>query len=238
MHALTVIFVIALVISAALRAWLTRRQLRHVHRHRGTVPAVFRASVGPEQHQKAADYTVAKCRFSLLGTTLEPVLALLWTLGGGLTLLDSVWRNLRLDALTAGVAVIGSYVLINALLELPLGAYATFGIEVRFGFNRTTLKTYALDRLKMLLLGAVLGVPLLYAVLFLMQRAGRLWWLYAWLLWLAFSLLITWAWPVLIAPLFNKFAPLADAELKQRIEALVTRCGFTSRGVFVMDGSA
>lgn len=238
MNALTVIFVIALALSAALRAWLTGRQIHHVHGHRGTVPAVFAASVGAEQHQKAADYTVAKCRFSLLSTALEPVLALLWTLGGGLTLLDSAWRNLRLDMLTAGVAVIGSYVLINALIELPLGAYATFGIEAHFGFNRTTLKTYVLDRLKMLLLGALLGVPLLYAVLFLMQRTGRLWWLYAWLLWLAFSLLITWAWPVLIAPLFNKFAPLADAELKQRIEALVTRCGFTSRGVFVMDGSA
>jgi STE24 endopeptidase len=238
MNALTIIFVIALALSAALRAWLTGRQIEHVRRHRETVPEAFLESIGPEAHRKAADYTIAKSRFSLWGTALDPVLALLWTLGGGLALLDAAWRSLRLDPLTIGVVVIGSYALINAIIELPLGAFTTFGIEARFGFNRTTLKTYILDHIKMLLLGVMLGVPLLYAVLFLMQRAGGLWWLYAWLLWLGFSLLITWAWPVLIAPLFNKFVPLADTALRQRIDALLTRCGFTSRGVFVMDGSA
>lgn len=238
MNALTVIFVVLLAVSAAIRAWLIGRQIHHVRRYRETVPDVFQASVAPQEHRKAADYTITKNRFSLLGTALEPVLALLWTLGGGLTLLDAAWRNLQLDMLTTGVAVIASYVLINALIELPLDVYATFGIEARFGFNRTTLKTYVLDHLKILLLAAMLGVPLLYAILFVMRHAGGLWWWYAWLLWLAFSLLITWAWPVLIAPLFNKFTPLADADLKQRIETLLTRCGFTSRGVFVMDGSA
>ena len=238
MNALTIIFVIALVLSAALRAWLTGRQIAYVRRHRETVPEAFLESIGPEAHRKAADYTVAKGRLSLFGTALDPVLALLWALGGGLALLDAVWRSLRLDPLTTGVAVIGSYALINAVLELPLDVFSTFGVETRFGFNRTTIKTYLFDHIKMLLLGIALGVPLLYAVLFLMQRAGGLWWLYAWLLWLAFSLLITWAWPVLIAPLFNKFVPLADIALKQRIDALLTRCGFTSRGVFVMDGSA
>ena len=238
MNALAIVFVIALALSATLRAWLTGRQIRYVFRHRETVPESFRDNVSPEAHRKAADYTIAKNRFSLLGAALDPVLALLWTLGGGLALLDVAWRGLQLGSLTAGVAVIASYALINAVIELPLGAYATFGIEARFGFNRTTFKTYALDHVKMLLLAAILGVPLLYAVLFLMQRTGGLWWLYAWLLWMAFSLFITWAWPVLIAPLFNKFSPLADASLKQRIETLLARCGFTSRRVFVMDGSA
>ncbi|MBU6508588.1 MAG: M48 family metallopeptidase [Gammaproteobacteria bacterium] len=238
MNALTVIFVAALALWAAIRAWLVGRQIQHVRRHREAVPDVFQASVRPDEHRKAADYTAAKCRFSLFGIALEPILAVLWTLGGGLALLDSAWRGVQLGALTTGVAVIASYALINVLIELPLGAYATFGIEARFGFNRTTLKTYVLDHFKMLLLAVILGLPLLYAVLFLMQRAGGWWWLYAWVLWLAFSLLLTWAWPVLIAPLFNKFVPLADADLKQRIESLLVRCGFASRGVFVMDGSA
>lgn len=133
--------------------------------------------------------------------------------------------------------MIGSFALINAAIELPLGAYSTFGIEARYGFNRTRVKTYLLDILKLLLLAVILGVPLLYAVLWLMQRSGRLWWLYVWILWLGFSLLITWAYPVIIAPLFNKFSPLTDTSLKQRIESLLARCGFASRGVFVMDGS-
>src|SRR5574337_620003 len=223
MNALTVIFVAALALWAAIRAWLVGRQIQHVRRHRETVPDVLQASVRPDEHRKAADYTAAKCRFSLFGIAFEPVLAVLWTLGGGLALLDSAWRGVQLGALTTGVAVIASYALINVLIELPLGAYATFGIEARFGFNRTTLKTYVLDHFKMLLL---------------MQRAGGWWWLYAWVLWLAFSLLLSWSWPVLIAPLFNKFVPLADADLKQRIESLLARCGFASRGVFVMDGSA
>ena len=136
-----------------------------------------------------------------------------------------------------GVLVIASYALITAFIELPLSAYSTFGIEARFGFNRTNLRTYGLDILKLMLLAVILGVPLLYAVLWLMQRTGGWWWLAVWALWLAFSLVITWAYPVLIAPLFNKFSPLADMHLQQRIESLLERCGFTSRGVFVMDGS-
>ncbi|MGH8282315.1 MAG: M48 family metallopeptidase [Gammaproteobacteria bacterium] len=237
MNALTLVFIIALAVSAAIRGWLTGRQIQHVRRHRDIVPQAFSASIALPAHQKAADYTVTKNRFSLIGTALDLVLALLWTIGGGLALLDTVWRHANINLLTTGVVVIGSYALINALIELPLGVYSTFVIETRFGFNRTSVKTYFTDMAKMLLLAVILGVPLLYAVLFLMQRAGQLWWLYVWLLWLAFSLAITWAYPVLIAPLFNKFSPLADVNLKQRIESLLARCGFTSRGVFVMDGS-
>ncbi|MGH8398412.1 MAG: M48 family metallopeptidase [Gammaproteobacteria bacterium] len=237
MNALTLVFIIALVVSAVLRSWLTGRQIQHVRRHRDAVPQVFSANIELPAHQKAADYTIAKNRFSLIGAALDPVLALLWTIGGGLALLDTAWRHADINLFTTGVLVIGSYALINALIELPLGLYSTFVIETRFGFNRTSVKTYFTDMAKMLLLAVILGVPLLYAVLFLMQRAGRLWWLYVWILWLAFSLTITWAYPVLIAPLFNKFSPLVDINLKQRIESLLARCGFTSRGIFVMDGS-
>ncbi len=237
MNTLTWIFIIALCISAALRGWLAGRQIRHVRRKRVRVPDAFVGGIELAAHQKAADYTVSKTRFSLLGLALDLALALLWTLGGGLALLDAFWRQADLNLLNTGVLVIGSFALINAAIELPLGAYSTFAIEARYGFNRTRVKTYLLDLFKLLLLAVVLGVPLLYAVLWLMQRSGRLWWLYVWALWLGFSLLITWAYPVIIAPLFNKFSPLTDASLKQRIESLLARCGFTSRGVFVMDGS-
>ncbi|MGB9428750.1 MAG: M48 family metallopeptidase [Gammaproteobacteria bacterium] len=238
MNLLTVVFILALAVSASIRGWLTGRQILYVHRHRGAVPEAFSSSIDLPAHRKAADYAVAKSRFSLIGSALDLALALLWTIGGGLALLDTAWRHTGLNLLTTGVLVIGSYALINALIGLPAGMYSTFGIEARFGFNRTRLSTYFLDMLKMALLAVILGVPLLYAALWLMARSGRLWWLYVWILWMGFSLIITWAYPVLIAPLFNKFSPLADAELKQRIESLLARCGFTSRGVFVMDGSA
>ncbi len=237
MNTLTWIFIIALCISAALRGWLAGRQIRHVRRKRVRVPDAFVGGIELAAHQKAADYTVSKTRFSLLGLALDLALALLWTLGGGLALLDAFWRQADLNLLNTGVLVTGSFALINAAIELPLGAYSTFAIEARYGFNRTHVKTYLLDLFKLLLLAVVLGVPLLYAVLLLMQRSGRLWWLYVWILWLGFSLLLTWAYPVIIAPLFNKFSPLTDASLKQRIESLLARCGFASRGVFVMDGS-
>ena len=237
MNALTIIFIIALTVSAVLRVWLTDRQIMYVGRHRNTVPEAFSTSIEPAAHCKAADYAIAKSRFSLIGLALDLVLALLWTIGGGLALLDGAWRHVGINLLNTGVLVIASYVLINALIELPLSVFSTFGIEARFGFNRTRIKTYVLDLLKLMLLAAILGVPLVYAALWIMSRSGQLWWLYVWVLWLSFSLVLTWAYPVLIAPLFNKFSPLADAALKQRIESLLQRCGFTSRGVFVMDGS-
>ncbi|MGH8377513.1 MAG: M48 family peptidase, partial [Gammaproteobacteria bacterium] len=206
MNALTLVFIIVLAVSAVIRGWLTGRQIQHVRQHRNTVPQAFSASIDLPAHQKAADYTVTKNRFSLSGTALDLVLALLWTVGGGLALLDTAWRHANINLLTTGVLVIGSYALINALIGLPLGVYSTFVIEACFGFNRTSVKTYVMDMAKMLLLAVILGVPLLYAVLFLMERAGQLWWLYVWILWLAFSLAVTWAYPVLIAPLFNKFS--------------------------------
>lgn len=237
MNTLTIIFIITLTLSAVMRAWLIGRQIRHVSRCRDSVPEAFINAIDPASHRKAADYTVAKSRFSLTGLALDLLLALLWTIGGGLALLDGAWRSMDLNPLNMGVLVISSYALINALIGLPLNVYATFIIEARFGFNRTRVRTYLLDLLKLMLLAVMLGVPLLFAALWLMNSSGQLWWLYVWMLWLGFSLALTWAYPVLIAPLFNKFSPLDDAGLKQRIESLLQRCGFTSRGVFVMDGS-
>jgi STE24 endopeptidase len=237
MNALSFVFVAALGAVLSVRLWLAARQIRHVRRHRDAVPPPFAAQIGLDAHRKAADYTAAKTRLSILGLVLDCALVLVWTLGGGLSAVDDGWRSLQLGHLNTGVLVIGSFVLINAVIGMPLGIYSTFGIEADFGFNRTSVRTYLLDILKALLLSVLLGVPLLYAALALMAGAGVAWWVYVWALWFGFSLFLTWAYPRFIAPLFNKFSPLSDPGLKARIETLLTRCGFRSSGVYVMDGS-
>ena len=237
MHVLTPVFVVALTLTLLLRAWLAVRQLRHVRLHQDQVPEPFAADITLPVHRKAADYTAAKINLSLFSMVLDFVLVLIWTLGGGLATLDDAWRGADLGVVTTGVLVIGSFVLLNAVISLPLSLYSTFGVEAEFGFNRTTPKTYVFDIFKTLLLSLGLGVPIRYAALALLAGAGHLWWLYVWALWFGFSLFMTWAYPRFIAPLFNKFSPLADESLRARIETLLTRCGFASRGVFVMDGS-
>ena len=238
MQVLTPVFVIALSAALAVRVWLALRQLRHVRLHQDRVPAPFATDIPLPAHRKAADYTAAKVRLGLYSTALDFVLVLVWTLGGGLATLDDAWRGAGLSPLHTGVLVVASFVLLNAVIALPLSIYSTFGVEADYGFNRTNVKTYVLDIFKAVLLSTLLGVPLLYAALALMARAGQLWWLYVWALWFGFSLFMTWAYPKFIAPLFNKFSPLADEALKSRIETLLARCGFASKGVFVMDGSA
>jgi STE24 endopeptidase len=238
MNALSLVFVVALTSALVLRLWLSLRQTRHVLRYRDVVPAPFAADIGLDAHRKAADYTAAKGRLGRFSLMLDLVVVLIWTLGGGLTALDDLVRGWGFGHLSTGVLVIAAFAAVNALIGLPLSLYSTFGIEADFGFNRTTWRTWALDLVKSTLLAAALGVPLLYAALALMKRAGGLWWLYVWALWFGFSLFLTWAYPKFIAPLFNKFSPLADANLKARIESLLIRCGFKSEGVFVMDGSA
>ncbi|HET7921211.1 MAG TPA: M48 family metallopeptidase [Gammaproteobacteria bacterium] len=238
MNGLTVLFLAALFVSSSLRIWLARRQLQHVGAHRDSVPAAFASEIGLAAHRKAADYTAARTRLGVCELLLDLVLALAWTLGGGLTALDGAWRHAGLGPLATGVLVIASFALIGGVLGLPFSVWSTFVTEARFGFNRTRPGTFVLDIIKMLLLAALLGGPLLFAALWLIQFSGNWWWLYVWLLWMTFSLVLTWAFPVFIAPLFNRFTPLADASLKQRIESLLERCGFTSHGVFVMDGSA
>jgi len=237
MHWFAGLFVLLLAASTLTRSWLNQRQVAAVQRHRAEVPAAFRAQIDLASHQKAADYTVASARIGRWDTLLDAGVALILTLGGGLSAIDRAWQTAHLPAVWHGTAVVLSTFLLVSLIGLPLSVWRTFGVEARFGFNRTTAGLFIADLFKGLLLGLVLGGPLVFVILFLMQRAGTLWWLYAWLVWLAFTVLITWAWPTLIAPLFNKFTPLSDETLKQRTEALLERCGFSSRGVFVMDGS-
>ena len=237
MHWFAGLFVLLLAASTLTRSWLNQRQVAAVQRHRDEVPAAFRAQIDLGSHQKAADYTVASARISRWDMLLDAAIALLLTLGGGLSSIDNAWQAAHLPAVWHGTAVVLSTFLLVSLVGLPLSIWRTFGVEARFGFNRTTVGLFIADLFKGLLLGLVLGGPLVFVILFLMQRAGALWWLYAWVVWVGFTVLITWAYPTLIAPLFNKFTPLNDAALKQRTEALLDRCGFSSRGVFVMDGS-
>jgi len=237
MHWLTPLFLLAVFASCATRLWLAQRQLTAVARHRSTVPAPFAASVSAAEHAKAADYTIAKLRFGRITLPVDTALVLWLTLGGGIATLDALWRHTHWPQPWLGAAVIASVAAIAELVNLPFSAWRTFGLEARFGFNRTTVRLFIADRAKGLALALLIGGPVLIATLLLMQHARHLWWLWVWLLYLAVMLLMTWGWPAFIAPLFNRFSPLRDESLKARIEALLTRCGFTSRGVFVVDSS-
>lgn len=237
MHALTALFVVAVVASTGLRLWLARRQIDSVRRHREHVPEAFADAITPETHRYAADYSVARTRLGIVDTALEAIVLLGWTLGGGLAAVDQAWRALELPPLVTGIGVLATVVLVGALIDLPLRVWRTFGIEARFGFNRTTPGLFIADQLRTAGLLLVLGIPLAAVILWLMQVAGSGWWLYAWAVWLGFNLLMVWAWPAFIAPLFNRFTPLEDTGLRTRIEGLLERCGFTSNGVYVIDGS-
>ena len=230
------VFILALCATVVLRCWLAVRQLKHVAAHREAVPAQFAGRITLGSHQKAADYSMTRTRLGFLSLAIEVAVLLAFTLGGGLQLLHDWWAT-RLDGLAYGVALIFSVMAISSLVDLPLSLYTQFVVEEKFGFNRMTLKLFFADLAKQTLLGALIGTPLLLAVLWLMAQAGSLWWLYTWVFWCAFNLLILLIYPTWIAPLFNKFTPLADDELKARIENLLTRCGFASSGLFVMDGS-
>jgi len=234
---LTPLFLLAVLAGAAIEWWLAERQAAAAASHRGEVPAPFADSISKEQHAKAADYTVAKVRLARIGLLIDTALTLALTLGGGIALIDALWRNVHLAQPWLGLAVIGTVALAIRLVNMPLGLWRTFVLEARFGFNRTTVPLYLTDLAKTLILTVAIGGPLLAATLLLMERAGRWWWLWAWGLWLAVMLVMAWAWPAFIAPLFNRFSPLQDQSLKARIEALLERCGFTSRGVFVVDSS-
>ena len=237
MNSFSWIFIVALAAYLALKLWLAQRQIRHVSAHRAAVPQAFADRIALADHQKAADYTLSNARQGRVELVYSTLLLLGWTLGGGLQWLDSSWQGLGWDTVPTGVAVLVSTFLIIAILELPFSVYHTFVTEQRFGFNRTTAGTFVADLLKQTLLMLVLGIPLAWAALWLMQESGRLWWLYLWLLWASFSLLMLWAYPAFIAPLFNKFTPLENQGLRQRIQSLLDRCGFRSQGIFVMDGS-
>jgi STE24 endopeptidase len=237
-NAFTWVFLAALALATATRLWLALRQVRHVRAHREAVPGTFADTIALPAHQKAADYTVAKTRLGIVDTLLDAVVLLALTLGGLLQWLSDLWaRVLPEGSLWHGTALILTVVFARALIGLPLSLYRIFGIEERFGFNRMTLRLFAADLAKQIAVGIVLGVPLLLVVLWLMEAAGPLWWLYVWLVVAAYSLVLQMIFPTLIMPLFNKFSPLTDPELAGRVERLLARCGFRSRGLYVMDGS-
>lgn len=221
---------------AALRVWLGSRHISHILAARGSVPEQFADRISLHAHQRAADYSVTRTRFGRLALAIEIVVLLAFTLGGGLQALHDFWSP-QLQGVWYGVALIVSVMAISGLIDLPLSLYMQFVIEERFGFNRMTLRLFIVDLIKQLALGLVIGTPVLLAVLWLMAQMGERWWLYVWLFWCAFNLLILFVYPTWIAPLFNTFTPLEDAALKERIEALLSRCGFSTSGLFVMDGS-
>ena len=237
MHWFTIVFILALIASVTAQWWLSVRQSRHVQANRDRVPAPFAERIGADDHRKAADYTVARERVGRVDLIVDTVVLLLLTLGGGIALFDVLWHDSNLAQPWLGTAVILSIFFAQSLLGLPLSIYSTFKVEARFGFNRTTPKLFVTDLLKQWALGLLLGTPLIAAILFLMQRAGTYWWLYAWGVLTTFSITIQWAYPAFIAPWFNKFTPLADQHLRERITTLLERCGFKAQGVFVMDGS-
>ena len=237
MNAFTAAFVIALTAGIILQLWLSRRHIQHMLSHRDRVPEHFADRVSLAAHQKAADYTVARVKLGQLELFVAAAVLLAWTLGGGLSWLQGFWDGLELNVSVSGTCFVLSVFLITGLFDLPVSAWQTFVLEERFGFNRSTPGRFFTDQLLQGVLLTVIGAPLVWAILWLMEETGGLWWLAAWLVWTGFTLFMIWAFPTLIAPLFNKFTPLEDGNLKQRIQQLLERCGFTSNGVFVMDGS-
>ena len=237
---LSLLFATALVLRLITQLWLATRQMRHVAQHRGAVPEAFAATVALPAHQRAADYTLAKGRFGLLTTAFGSAVLLGWTLLGGLDGLNGAVRDVvqpRFGDMAYQLCLVAAFALIGGVLDLPFELYGTFRIEQQFGFNRTTPKLFVIDMLKGLVVGSLIGLPLLALILWIMRATGGWWWLWAWGAWAAFNLLIMVLYPTVIAPLFNKFEPLADESLKARVQALMQRCGFADKGLFVMDGS-
>jgi len=234
---LSFIFLLFLILGTLVQFWLTIRHQTYVRKHENAVPSAFAEKLSLEEHQKAAAYTLTKTSFSQKMLIVDVIILLFWTLGGGLEILDQVWRSFEWSELWTGVAVFVSFGFLTTLIDLPSSIYSTFRIEAQFGFNRTTPSLFVSDLVKSLLLGLVIGVPFITLVLWLMNDAGEFWWLYVWAVWFGFSLLMMWAYPAVIAPLFNKFQPIENEEVKQAIEALLQRNGFASKGIFVMDGS-
>ena len=234
---LTLIFALALTGSLLLKLWLTTRQIRHVAMHRDSVPHAFASTITLQAHQRAADYTVVKTRFGLIELAWGAALTLAWTLLGGLSALNGILLDLMGAGLWQQLALVGAFSAINTVLELPFSLYATFVIEERFGFNKTGATLWMQDLMKSLLLGVLIGGPLLALVLWLMASAGAVWWAWTWGVWMGFNLLAMLIYPTWIAPLFNKFQVLDDATLTERVRALMQRCGFQAQGFYVMDGS-
>jgi STE24 endopeptidase len=240
MSALTLLFAGAVLLALLLKLWLATRQMRHVALHRDRVPQAFAGAVSLQAHQRAADYTLARGRFGLLQAAFSSALLLGWTLLGGLDALNVLVRDAVQPALGDmgyQLALLAAFTVVGAVLDLPFDLYRTFVLEQRFGFNRMTWKLYLGDQLKGALVGVIVGLPLAALVLWIMGETGALWWVWAWVAWTVFQLLALVLYPTLIAPLFNRFTPLPEGELKAQVQGLMSRCGFAAKGLFVMDGS-
>lgn len=236
---LTITFITLLFATTLVRVWLGNRHIAHVQSHRNQVPNAFSENIALEAHQKAADYTTDKTKLALTEASMQAILLAVLTIGGGLQWIDEVWRNLIIDhEIARGALVIVSAMLVSSVIDLPFEYYKTFVVDEKFGFNKMTPAMFFSDLIKQSVVGIILGAPILFAALWLMQGAGQYWWLYLWVIWSVFNLLMLAIYPTFIAPFFNKFTPLEDQNLKQRIETLLTKCGFKSQGLFVMDGSA
>ena len=235
--ALSLLFALALCAGLMIKFWLASRQIRHVARHRAQVPAPFAERIPLAAHQKAADYTLAKARLGLLDMALGSAVLVGWTLMGGLDLLNQALLGWLGGGMAQQLALLAAFALISGLIDLPLSLAQTFGVEQRFGFNQMTWRLWLSDLLKSALVSTLIGLPIAALILWLMGAAGPLWWLWAWGAWMGFNVLLMWIYPSFIAPLFNRFQPLQDEALKARVTALMQRCGFAAKGLFVMDGS-
>ncbi|WP_398499607.1 M48 family metallopeptidase [Variovorax sp.] len=233
----TIAFAAALVAGLLVKFWLASRQVRHVARHRGEVPEAFAQTISLSAHQKAADYTVAKARFGLIEMAWSTALLLGWTLLGGLDLLNKVLLAWLGGGMVQQLVLLAAFAAIGGLLELPFTLWQTFRLEERFGFNKMTWGLWLRDTVVSTLVGAAIGLPIAALILWIMGATGTLWWLWAWAAWMGFNLLLMLVYPMFIAPIFNKFQPLDDPTLKTRVTALMSRCGFRAKGLFVMDGS-
>ncbi|MDD1622432.1 MAG: M48 family metallopeptidase [Methylococcaceae bacterium] len=237
MNTFTVIFLIALVLSYGVQFWLSMRQKNYVQQHREQVPQAFKDKVSLAAHQKAADYTVEKSKLGDVDSVVGMLFLLALTLGGGISLVFEFWPTFDLSPMMANLLSVASVFLLMTVIEIPFSLYQTFVIEEKYGFNKNTLPQFAKDQLISIGLTLVIGMPILALILWVMDSIGDLWWLYAWAIIMSFSLLMSWLFPTVIAPLFNKFTPMQDGSLKDRIQSLLQRCGFNSQGIFIMDGS-
>jgi STE24 endopeptidase len=233
----TALFAAALVAGLLLKLWLATRQIRHVALNRSAVPTAFAERITLAAHQKAADYTIAKSRLGILELAFGAAVLLGWTLLGGLDLFNQVLLSWLGPGLTQQLALLASFVVIGGIIDLPFSLYGTFVLEEKFGFNKMTFKLWLVDAVKGAFIGALIGLPIAALIIWLMGAAGDLWWLWAWCVWMGFNVLLMLIYPTFIAPIFNKFEPLQDETLKERVTALMNRCGFTAKGLFVMDGS-
>ncbi|MEO8486070.1 MAG: M48 family metallopeptidase [Betaproteobacteria bacterium] len=233
----TTIFLVTVALTLAIETWLSLRQIASVRRHRDAVPPAFAGRIGPDAHRKAADYTIAHTRIAIASSIVGTLVLLGLTRGRGLAFLTGMTGIVDVPPLVQDLLLIAAVVLVFALVSLPFAAYRTFVIETRFGFNRTTLRTWFADLAKGVLVGGLLGLPIAALVIALMRYAGEAWWLWAWGAWMAFQLVVLALYPTLIAPIFNRFTPVPEGPARARIESLLARCGFASRGLYTMDGS-